>query len=233
MPELTELREPTEAVPRSIGRVLDLLEILSAWGPSVEENAPVWGTGLPLGTVSTDHTAVGEIQGRQVKTLLPDGGRVLCVAGPARASAAQQRLEGLKSQLGESYELHEISAGQWTESDGIVAFNDWYRVAKAHDPAVDVVAGGNDELALGARRACEALGDSGHRETLLRAKFIGVDGCPTFGEKLVADGTLAATVATPANTGLALEQLNNFWSRGTALPLRSYTRASPLPPTSA
>ena len=209
------------------------LIILSAWGPSIEENAGSWGSGLPLGNVSTDHTAVGEIQGRQIQALLPEGGRLLCIAGPARASAAQQRLEGLKSRVTDRVELQEISAGAWTESDGIVAFNDWYRVAKARDPVVQVVAGGNDELALGARRACEALADTGHRDALLGAKFLGVDGCPTFGQKLVEDGTLAGSVVTPANTGLALEQLSRFWKRGTPMPLRSYTRATPLPLASA
>jgi ABC-type sugar transport system substrate-binding protein len=209
------------------------LMILSAWGPSVEQSAAVWGSGLPLGTVSTDHTAVGKIQGRQVKTLLPGGGRMLCVAGPARSSAAQHRLEGLKSQLTDDVELHEISAGQWTESDGIVAFNDWYRVAKAGDPVVQVVAGGNDELALGARRACEALGDAGHRRALLEAKFLGVDGCPTFGERLVAEGALSASIVTPANTGLALNHLARFWTKATPVPLRSFTEARPLPGGSA
>jgi ABC-type sugar transport system substrate-binding protein len=205
------------------------LVILSAWGPSVERSAAEWGPGLPLGTVSTDHTAVGEIQGRQVNALLPGGGRVLYVAGPTRSSAAQQRLEGLKSQLMEGVELHEIWAGQWTESDGIVAFNDWYRVAKAHDPVLDGVIGGNDELALGARRACEALGNLEHRRGLLAAKFLGVDACPTFGEKLVADGTLTASIATPANTGLALDHLARYWTNGTPVPLRSFTKARPVP----
>jgi ribose transport system substrate-binding protein len=209
------------------------LVILSAWGPSVEKSVASWGAGLPLGTVSTDHERVGEIQGQQVKALLPQGGQVLCVAGPARASAAQQRVEGLKAEVGAGIEIHEISAGQWTESDGIVAFNDWYRVAKAGDPVVQVVAGGNDELALGARRACEALGNVGHREALLKARFLGVDACPTFGRKLVDDGTLAASITTPANTGLALELLARFWSQGTPVPLRSFTEATPYPPTSA
>jgi len=221
-----------DLVLRELKRKVSLV-ILSAWGPSIEQSAPGWGAGLALGTVSTDHTRVGEIQGRQVAALLPDGGRLLCVAGPARSSAAQQRLEGLKSKLRPAIEVHEISAGQWTESDGIVAFNDWYRVAKAGDPVVQVVAGGNDELALGARRACEALSSVEHRQALLSAKFLGVDACPTFGQKLVADGTLTASVMTPANTGLALAHLARFWSSKTPVPLRSFTEATPWPASSA
>lgn len=64
---------------------------------------------------------------------------------------------------------------------------------------------------------------------MLEAELLGVDGCPGFGEKLVADGTLAASVVTPTNTGLALEHLSRFWTSGTPVPLRSYTRAVPLP----
>jgi len=209
------------------------LVILSAWGPSIESIGPSWGQGLALGTVSTDHLRVGEIQGGQVAALLPGGGRLLCVTGPARSSAAQQRLEGLKSQVGTGVEVHEISAGQWTESDGIVAFNDWYRVAKAGDPVVHVVAGGNDELALGARRACEALPSTEHRAALLQAKFLGVDACPTFGRKLVDEGTLSGSVVTPANTGLALSHLARFWQDGKPMPLRSFTEATAWPPLTA
>jgi ABC-type sugar transport system substrate-binding protein len=207
------------------------LVILSAWGPSVEAAAAAWGKDLPLGTVSTDHTKVGEIQGRQVRALLPPEGRVLYVAGPLRSSAAQQRLDGLKSQLA-GVHLEEISAGQWTESDGIVAFNDWYRVARARDPVVQAVAAGNDELALGARRACEALPSADHRQALLKARFLGVDACPTFGQKLVSEQQLAASVFTPANTGLALSHLQRFWDQGAPVPLRSFTEARPWPPSS-
>ncbi len=208
------------------------LVILSAWGPSIELAASSWGDRLPIGGVGTDHTKVGEIQGRQVKALLPQGGRILYVAGPLRSSAAQQRLAGLKTQLTVDVQVEETSAGQWTESDGIVAFNDWYRVAKARDPVVAVVAAGNDELALGARRACEALPNAQHRDALLRAKFLGVDACPTFGQRLITEGVLAASVLTPANTGLALGHLHRLWTKGTPMPLRSFTEARPWPPSS-
>lgn len=209
------------------------LVILSAWAPSIEAAAPGWGAGLPFGTVGTDHTRVGEIQGQQVRALLPSGGRVLCITGPLRSVAAQERLAGLKAQVGTGIPVEEISAGQWTESDGIMALNDWYRVARARDPVVAVVAAGNDELALGARRACEALANPAHREALTKARFLGVDACPTFGQKLVADKTLAASVLTPANTGLALAHLHRFWAQGTPVPLRSFTEARPWPPGSA
>ena len=78
------------------------------------------------------------------------------------------------------------------------------------------MAAGNDELALGARRACEALADAEHREALLKARFLGVDACPTFGQRLVAEKQLAASVFTPANTGLALDHLHRFWTPGHA-----------------
>ena len=155
---------------------------------------------------------------------------MLCITGPLRSSAAQERLDGLKSQVGTGIEVQEISAGQWTESDGIVAFNDWYRVAKARDPIVQVVAAGNDELALGARRACEALANAEHRGALLKARFLGVDACPTFGQRLVADKQLAASVFTPANTGLALSHLHRFWTQGTPCRCARSRRPGPGPP---
>jgi ABC-type sugar transport system substrate-binding protein len=205
------------------------LIILSAWGPSVERAAANWGTGLPIGTVGTDHTQVGEIQGRQARALLPDRGRVLYVSGPLQSSAAQQRLEGFKSQLGADVEVKETAAAQWIEADGRTAFDTWYRIAKARDPVVHVVAAGNDELALGARRAVEGLANAEHRAALLKARFLGVDACPTFGQKLIAEGLLTASVLTPANTGLALTLLHRFWNQGAAVPLRSFTQAQPWP----
>jgi len=204
------------------------LIILSAWGPAFERAATTWGPGLPIGAVGTNHIQVGEIQARQVRLLLPERGRVLYVAGPLRSLAAQQRLEGLKKELGPDIPLMETSAGRWIVADGAVAFNDWYRVAKARDPVVHVVAAGSDELAMGAREACEALAQPQHREALLTAKFLGVDACPTYGAKLVAEGQLAGSVLTPANTGLALAHLQRFFDEGVPVPALSFTEAQPF-----
>jgi len=208
------------------------LVLLNAWSPAVEEHAREWGAGLPFGTVSTEHTGIGQIQGRQLRAMLPGGGHVLCVTGPQRSSAAVQRLEGMKSVVGTSIGLYETEAGEWMESDGIVAFDAWYALYKSRDFEVDVVAAQSDELAVGARSACEAVTNVVHRRMLAEARFLGVDACPAFGRKLVDSGRLAASIITPANTGEAIRALRRFWDSGQPLDLRRLTESEPYPGSS-
>jgi ABC-type sugar transport system substrate-binding protein len=209
------------------------LVVLSAWTDALEPARRTWGNGLPFGTVGTDHVRVGQIQAAQVNALLREGGRLLYVSGPLRSSAAQERLDGLKRHLRPGIEVEETAAGQWIQGDGRTAVENWYRIAKSRNPVVHVIAAGDDELAMGAREAVEGLANAQHREALLKAKFLGVDACPTFGQRLVAQGVLTASVLTPANTGLALAHLHHFWSQGTPVPARSFTQAEAWPPGSA
>jgi ABC-type sugar transport system substrate-binding protein len=208
------------------------LVLLNAWSPEVEDHARGWGEGLPFGTVSTDHPGIGQIQGRQIRALLPDGGHVLCVTGPQRSSAAVQRLEGMKSVVGTGIGVYETEAGDWMESDGIVAFDTWYALHKRRDFKVDVVAAQSDELAVGARSACEAVTNGVHRRMLTEARLLGVDACPAFGRKLVDSGRLVASITTPANTGEAIRALRRFWQSGEPLALKRLTEAEPYPDTS-
>jgi ABC-type sugar transport system substrate-binding protein len=237
--------EPLDAVvaePASIS-LMDLflrelrgrptLVLLNAWGPSVEEAASGWGTGQACCTVSTNQEGIGRIQGGQVRALVTQGGMVLCVTGPRRSSAAQERLEALRAELGSAVELVDTEAGAWTEAAGIVAFGDWYRVFRARNPALVAVAAQSDELAMGVRSAIRGLPDAAQRAALAKAKLLGVDACPGYGKRLVDYGTLAASVVTPANTGLALDLLQRFWTMGEPPPLRSFTEPQPYPATSA
>jgi len=205
------------------------LVLLNAWGPEVEVASRSWERASPFGTVSTDHAAIGRVQGEQVLRLAPRA-PVLCVTGPRRSSAARERLEALQSTVGTGAELVDTEAGEWTEAAGITAFGDWYRVFKSRSPALAAVAAQSDELAVGVRSAIRALPDAAHRAALSGARFLGVDACPGYGRRLVDDGTLAASVVTPPNTGLALELLHAFWTERRPLPLRSFTAPSPYPP---
>jgi len=204
------------------------LILLNAWGPEVEVASESWDRSSPLGTVSTDHAAIGRVQGGQVLRLAA-GGPVLCVTGPRRSSAARERLEALRATVGTGADLADTEAGEWTEAAGTTAFGDWYRVFKSRNPNLAAVAAQSDELAVGARSAIRGLPDAAHRAALEGALFLGVDACPAYGRRLVDDGMLAASVVTPANTGLALELLHRFWVEGRPLPLRSFTAPSPYP----
>jgi ribose transport system substrate-binding protein len=208
------------------------LVLLNAWSAEVENYATGWGK-HPFGTVSVDHTRLGQVQGKQVTALLPQGGHVLCVTGPQRSSAAQERLEGLKSSLRSDVTLYETGAGGWTESDGAAAFDSWYGLFKTRSFKVDVIAAQSDELAVGARNACEALPNPAHREMLSKAHFLGVDACPAFGRRLVDQGKLKASVTTPANTAEAIRALRRFWESGKPLPLKAFTDPTAYPPSSA
>lgn len=205
------------------------LVLLNAWLPEVAEYARAWGNGLPFGTVSTDHTQLGRIQGQQANALVSEGGQVLCVTGPHRSSAAMERLEGLRSSLRPGVTVYDTAAAGWTEDDGAGAFNSWYAIYKTRAFRVDVIAAQSDELAVGARRAAEELGNPAHREIFRKAKVLGVDACPAYGRKLVDEGRLAASVVTPANTGEAIRGLKDFWDSGVPFPLKALTHPGPYP----
>jgi hypothetical protein len=55
--------------------------------------------------------------------------------------------------------------------------------------------------------------------------FLGCDGLPEGGQKLVAEGVLAATVVTPSNTGPALE-IAARWLQTKHLPPREVLLAA-------
>jgi ABC-type sugar transport system substrate-binding protein len=209
------------------------LVLLNAWGPQVEMAARDWGRSQPLCTVSTDHAGIGRIQGAQLRALVPTGGSVLCVTGPRRSSAAQERLSALRESVGGAVDVVDAEAGEWTEAAGITAFGDWYRIFKARNPVLAAVAAQSDELAMGVRSAIAAIPDATHRTVLGQAKLLGADATPAYGRRLVDEGVLAASVRAPANTGLALELLRRFWDDGKPLPLQSFTRPEPYPKTSA
>jgi ABC-type sugar transport system substrate-binding protein len=221
-------RSSTELLLREL-RGRTGLVLLNAWSPLVEEASRSWSAALPFGTVSTDHAAIGRLQGEQVLRLAR-GGAVLCVTGPRRSSAAQERLATLRSAVGAEVDLADTEAGEWTEAAGIMAFGDWYRVFKSRNPTLAAVAAQSDELAMGVGSAMRALGDATHRAALAGARLLGVDACPTYGRRLVDEGTLSASIVAPANTGLAIDLLHRFWTEGRPLPLRSFTAPSPYPP---
>ena len=153
---------------------------------------------VPIGMVGTDQREVGRIQGRQCRSLLGAKGQVLCIQGPTQSSVSSERLEGLQQSLGPGFELRSVS-GDWTEASGEKAVASWLRLKSTEAFQPDVVVSQNDSMAAGARRAIGSL-----RNEWAGVPFLGCDGLPDGGQKLVAQGRLVATVTAPSNTGKAL-----------------------------
>ena len=203
--------------------------LLNVWDPSFEASLVGWGNGLPAGTISQPQAEIGRIQGRQLSHALPERANVLVVTGPPRSSAARHRLEGLRSAVRPDITLHTTEANQWSEADGILAFNGWYGVFKSRRDEIHALAGQSDDLAVGAGKAGGAVANPDHARMFRRARLFGVGACPGYGKEMVDDGRLAASVTVRPNAGLAIAMLRRFWSDGKALPLQATSEATAYP----
>ena len=109
---------------------------------------------LPIGSVSVDNEEVGRIQGRQLRALLPEGGLVLYLQGPADTSTAQERLRGTQMAIaGSGIELKVLGNDDWTEAIGEKTVSAWLRLKTSEGFRPAAVCAQNDALAVGARRA--------------------------------------------------------------------------------
>jgi ABC-type sugar transport system substrate-binding protein len=88
-------------------------------------------------------------------------------------------------------------------------------------------------MAMGARKAVEALAPAAQRDRWLRIPFTGVDGVPGSGRAWVEKGLLAATVITPALTGTALELVAKALETDAPMPERTVAAATSFPAVEA
>ncbi len=209
------------------------LVLLNAWDPAFEPHLAGWGGGLPAGTITQPQSGIGQIQGRQLSAAMPQGANVLVVTGPPRSSAARERLEGLRSSVRPDITLYSTEANQWSETDGILAFNTWYAVSKSRREEIHAIAGQSDDLAVGAWKGGRAAANAEHARMFGSARLFGVGACPGYGKEMVDDGRLAASVTVRPNAGMAIGLVRRFWTEGTPLPMQSTSEAVAYPLGSA
>lgn len=155
---------------------------------------------LAIAAVASDQLAVGRIQGRQFRILLPKGGNVLYLQGPADTSVAKERLDGAREAIeGAGIELR-IIEGDWTAGGAEKAVANAVRLKTAETLRPDIVGAQNDAMAVGARDALLA-----NRPDWAKVPFTGCDGLPEGGQRLVNVRQLAATVVAPSNSGPAID----------------------------
>ena len=168
---------------------------------------------VPVFCITSDHEEIGRVQGKQLRALLPKGGSVLHIQGPAESLAAKQRTSGLHDGLPPSIEVKAIRA-QWTEASAYKAVASWLRLSTSRQSQVDVVAAQDDSMAMGAKKAFQEL-PGVERDRWMNLPFLGVDGVPDTGQAWVKSGLLTATIIVPANAGQAVEKLMQAIQTGT------------------
>jgi ABC-type sugar transport system substrate-binding protein len=187
---------------------------------------------VPIFVVSSDHEQIGRIQGQQFAALLPNGGSVLYVQGPADSLAAKQRTTGMYETKPAEVQV-KVMRAQWTEASSHRAISSWLRLSTSHQTRIDLIAAQDDGMALGARKAFQDLPDIAARQRWLSLPFIGCDGLPKTGQVWVKRGLLTATIFAPANTGQALEMLVKAFHTGILPTELTLTAPVSVPPLDA
>jgi ribose transport system substrate-binding protein len=169
---------------------------------------------LPIFGISSDHEEIGHIQGKQIAALLPEGGSILLVTGPAESLAAKQRTTGMYETKPIGVQVKVLKAN-WTESGSYKAVSSWLKLSTSLQTPVDLVAAQDDSMALGAKKAFQDIPDNSVKDRFWAMTYLGIDGVRATGQAWVRRGTLTATVIVPTNTDLAIEMLTHAVQTGT------------------
>jgi ribose transport system substrate-binding protein len=183
---------------------------------------------VPVFAVTRDNTEIGRIQGRQFSALLPRGGTILYIQGPATSLPAVQRSVGMESAKPASIRIKSLRS-PWTEQGAYEAVSAWLRLSSSRAAGIELIGCQYDGIAMGARKAFSEHLDPAERERWLALPLTGVDGLPLEGQAWVDQGLLAATVMAGTTTGRAIEMLVKALNEGTQAPVRTLIELQSYP----
>jgi ribose transport system substrate-binding protein len=181
---------------------------------------------VPAFAITSNHEEIGRIQGQQLSTLLPAGGIVLCIQGPAESPAAKQRYTGLLETKPDGVQLRVLKA-HWTEASAYKAVSSFLRLSTSRQAQLEAVCAQDDSMAMGARKAFEECREL--RGQMQKMPFLGCDGMPKTGQEWVHRQLLTATIFIPPNADLAMEMMVKSIATGVLPPERTFTTAKSFP----
>jgi ribose transport system substrate-binding protein len=182
---------------------------------------------VPVFAITSNHEEIGKIQGQQFRALLPDGGSILYIEGPANSSAAKERTVGMNQTRPANIQVKTMRAN-WTEESAYRTVSSWLRLRTSQESRIDLVGAQDDSMAMGARKAFSQIGEP-ERARWMKIPITGCDGMPKTGQAWVRNGTLAATIFIRPNTDLAIEMLVETFKSGAALPECKITEPESVP----
>jgi ribose transport system substrate-binding protein len=184
---------------------------------------------LPIFSIGSDQKEVGRIQGLQLGALVRNGGGVLQIQGPSENSTAKDRTLGMQATLPPQIPGTTLR-GQWTEESAQRSIESWLRLNTSQKVSISAIAGQNDAMAMGARKAFSTMDNNTDRDRWLRLPFVGCDGVTKTGQSWVRTGMLKATVIIPATAGRALSILHQALLTDVRPPERTFTTPESFPP---
>jgi ribose transport system substrate-binding protein len=182
---------------------------------------------VPIFSISSNHEEVGKIQGKQFAALLPNGGSMLYIEGPANSAAAKERTLGMNRTKPANIQVKTMRAN-WTEESAYKTVSSWLRLSTSQGSRIDLVGAQDDSMAMGARKAFSEIGES-ERARWMKIPITGCDGMPKTGQAWVRSSTLAATIFIRPNTDLAIEMLVDAIKNGALLPEHKVTEPESIP----
>ncbi|HWZ43267.1 MAG TPA: substrate-binding domain-containing protein [Candidatus Saccharimonadales bacterium] len=175
---------------------------------------------VPVFTVTQEHAEIGRVQGRQWSALLPRGGSVLYLRGPAVNFLASRRSEGLESVLPPNIHMKTIKI-QWTGESAYNSVSSWLRLSTVRADETHLVAAQNTDFIVAARSAFRDHAVAVEREKWGNVPCTGV-GVLSQVKPMLNDGTLAAAVVTSLTMDTALQMLVQALQTGAQPPDYSY-----------
>lgn len=143
--------------------------------------------------MGADNYEIGRMVAQYVAEQLGDQGKVVEIGGLKESTPAIDRTRGFVDGLKEHPGIQIVGQGNgdWKEDSGERVMQE---ILKTYDGPIDAVFGGNDRMAVGAKKALQAAGKS-------TKIFVGVDALPGNGLGIcqVRDGILTASAIYPTH----------------------------------
>lgn len=153
--------------------------------------------------LGADNYEMGRTMGEHIAHSLGGRGRVLEIHGLEGSSPAIERHNGFADAMKQYPDIQVVATlqGDWTEHSAYAAVQQWLQGDAGRQQAsagIDYVFGHNDRMAIGARKALEALLPTA---SLKATRYCGIDGLPgpEGGIQQVIDSLLDATYIYPTH----------------------------------
>lgn len=182
----------------------------------------------PVFAVSQDHVEVGRIQGRQVGAILPNGGSVLYLRGPAMSWWATKRFEGLERAKPRNIEVKSLKVQGLSEQDANKALTTWLSLSRARPEGTQLIMAQNADSILGVMKALETNTSASDRMKWLAVPRAGL-GTSSRVRPLVTQGVLTAAVVTSLTLDKAIEMLAQAITEGNQPREQTFVEAHSYP----